>query len=181
MKTILSSKTFWVGCVLLCIGAGAYWFNLSTSNHVSYSEVSFVADFTDKQRLAGAVDNIFIGTVVAQSGTHMPSSIPETLFTVTVEQNLKGDLTGTVTVNQQGGYWPENDDPATNLHLVEGDALLIPGKTYLFATRADDKGQWHTLVPNYGDLVIENEKQKAELITEFEEAVAHQILFNPSE
>jgi hypothetical protein len=68
-----------------------------------------------------------------------------------VIDNIKGNLHGNVTVDQQGGY----KDGV--LYVVDGDTLssstpaldymLHPGWTYLFATRYNKDQKWYTLNP----------------------------------
>lgn len=110
-----------------------------------------IADFSNDRALVGSAHNIFIGTVAGQSKEKIESGRLETQFDVVVVDNIKGDLSGTVKVNQSGGY--------VNgvLHITVGDTpfeqakkegeLLQPGTTYLFVTRYSPKYNWHTMNP----------------------------------
>jgi hypothetical protein len=139
---------------------------------VRSAEVSFVTDFRDARKLAGFVDNIFVGKVVTQTGTQVGSSLlPETTFQVEILRSVKGSLSGTVLVTQQGGFNPEE----RAIILVEEDALLEPGKTYLLATKAD--GKLHVTVPKYGKLAITSASEEAALVRQYEQATREQILF----
>lgn len=140
------------------------------------AHVSHVADFSDTRRLTGFADNVFIGRVLEQTGTHSPDGVlPETLFKVDVIRSLKGSLSGTVAVNQQGGFSAEENA----LILIEEDGLLETGKVYMFATKTGGDGAWQTLVPEFGDLHIGNSAQQADLVQKFEKAVKEQIKYQP--
>jgi hypothetical protein len=78
-----------------------------------------------------------------------------------------------VAVNQQGGL------DGDVLVLFEGDSLLKRGQTYLFATRVFRERGWHTLVPQYGDLLITDDRQQQVLIDQFTKAYKEQILYIP--
>ncbi|WP_027084534.1 hypothetical protein [Cohnella panacarvi] len=130
---------------------------------------TYVANFKDKKMLVGASNNVFTGKVVQQIGTKKLGAIPETQFTVQVLENIKGVLPTIVTVNQQGGIHKNS------LILLDGDPLLIPGETYLFATRYLAEENWHTVVPNYGDIRM-NGNTVLELLTEFRNAYANEVV-----
>ena len=59
--------------------------------------------------------------------------MPQTQFSVEPLENIKGDLTEPITVNQQGGTLKQ--DGKSKKVLIEGDPLLKPGKEYMFVTR----------------------------------------------
>ncbi len=135
--------------------------------------VSFVTDVEDPRRLVGVVDNVFVGRVDGVEDVHMPSGVPETLYRVTVTDNIKGHLEGGVTVNQLGGMAPGARAPT----LVEDDDLLVVGGEYLFATRVGGDGAWHTLVPRYGDVRITDDAARARLVEAFRRAATEAIPF----
>lgn len=135
-------------------------------------EISYVTDFRDDRRLAGFADDVFVGTVVAQSGAAPSGRIPQTQFSVRVGQALKGDLSGTVVVNQQGGAVADE----RKFVSMEGDPMLVPGATYLFATRRS-ASFGNTLVPVFGDLRVTGAAEQAALVARFTTAVAQQIPF----
>jgi hypothetical protein len=128
-------------------------------------------DTSDPRKLVGFSNNVFIGKVVKQVGTKSLDGFPETQFEVEVLDNIKGDISGTKKVNQQGGYhW-------NKIVLFEGDKLLEEGQTYLFATRYLERENWHTLVPVDGDIPISNEEEKSELIEKYTKAYEEEIPF----
>ncbi len=111
----------------------------------------YVADFNDDRVLMGASHNVFVGKVVKEVGARDAEVGPETQFEVEIILNVKGNLQGTVVVNQLGGY--RNGILYTVVN--EGDVvvsgtdgknnLLQPGATYLFATRYNGDRNWYTL------------------------------------
>ena len=117
--------------------------------NMAHTDVQYAADFSDDKVLIGASHNVFIGKVIRQVGTKERGIGPETQFQVTVIDNIKGDLHGTVTVDQQGGYkggtlYVVGDDTESPVKGGNG-YLLQPGSTYLFATRYNPTENWYTL------------------------------------
>lgn len=110
---------------------------------------SVLFDFSDDRVLMGASQNVFVGKVIKQVGTKARSTVPETQFSVGVIFNIKGNLQGTVMVNQEGGY--KNSvlyimDEGEVSKLTGGNGyLLLPGSTYLFTTRYSKIQNWYTL------------------------------------
>ncbi|MGA8311275.1 MAG: hypothetical protein WB755_14670 [Terriglobales bacterium] len=100
--------------------------------------VTYIENFADDRELLGASHNIFVGRVIRQTGTKARGYIgPETQFEVEVVYNIKGNLQGKVTVNQEGGY--------INGILYTGEdsaGLLEPGTTYLLSTRYSPRYDW---------------------------------------
>jgi hypothetical protein len=116
---------------------------------------SYVSDFSDDSALVGFAQNVFIGEIVSEKGNKKLSEYPETQFNVKVIENIKGNLSGTVIVNQEGGYLDKT------LYVVENDTMLKQGKKYLFATRYNKAENFHTVIPVNGKVNIDsNEKIK---------------------
>lgn len=122
--------------------------------------LSYVADFSDNRVLVGASHNVFVAKVLEQSGTKDTGIGPETQFEVQVVFNIKGNLSGKVTVDQEGGYkngvlYLVYEGDAVFPSTQQGDALLKPGSTYLFTSRYDEKENWYTLIshPNGRKLI----------------------------
>jgi hypothetical protein len=114
------------------------------------SQPSYAANFADDRVLMGASHDVFVGKVIAQTGTKKRGASPETQFSVEVISNIKGNLRGTVTVDQFGGY--ENgalytvDGGPIGLTRDKNDTYLLqPGSTYLLAARYNDTENWYTL------------------------------------
>ena len=112
------------------------------------SEARLFDGLDDDRVLVGASHIVFVGKVIKKSGQTPGEAGPLTQFEVQVVQNIKGNLTDTVTMNQEGGY--ENGI----LSLVENQPLLIPGTTYLLSARTDGKGNYLVLPFARGRLVV---------------------------
>jgi hypothetical protein len=155
----------------------------------------YPVDYADDRVLVGASHNVFVGRVIAQSGQRDRGLGPETQFAVKIITNVKGELQGTVTVNQEGGF--KNGV----LYSVGGsdvlgpngtDAtyyLLQPGKTYLLATRYNPTYGWYTLnpFPTARKLISQDASLSAAALTvvggndqrvkQLEAAYSHEITF----
>ncbi|MCZ7383191.1 MAG: hypothetical protein O8C63_00375 [Candidatus Methanoperedens sp.] len=158
-------------------------------SEISYSSASFVFNVTDDRELVGFADNVFIGKVIAQTGNKantpppeagdVPGFSPQTQFSVEVVENIKGNLSGIITVSQEGGYKEKNG--VNRLVLMDGDNLLEPGNTYLFATSFNDIDGWHAIIiPNYGNLPIKDQKDHKNKVERFKKAFSQEIPFKPS-
>jgi hypothetical protein len=140
---------------------------------IIHSQGSFVVDVTNDRELVGISHNVFVGKVIAQVGTETVRPIPHTQFSVEVLENIKGKLSGEVVVNQLGGY--ETVQGKDYLVLPEGDdKLLIPGETYLFATRTGNKDM-HTCIAGYGNILLDNASGLQAQKERFETAYAEEI------
>lgn len=84
---------------------------LPTIMHAQYP-----ADFRDDRILMGASHNVFVGKVISQVGNIPERILPDTQFSVDVIFNVKGNLRGRVTVDQNGGY------KDGHLYLIENSA-----------------------------------------------------------
>ncbi|MFZ3167918.1 MAG: hypothetical protein WA130_09915 [Candidatus Methanoperedens sp.] len=168
-----------IGTGLLFMQTNGY-----NSGEISYSNGDAAINVTDDRELVGFADNVFIGKVIAQTGNKAntpppeagdtPGFSPQTQFSVEFLGNIKGKLNGIITVSQYGGY--EEKEGVNRLVNIEGDKLLEPGKTYLFATRFNEIDGWHTIfVPNYGDLPITDQTDYKNKIERFKKAFAQEI------
>lgn len=127
----------------------------SQSEETINAEPDFAFDVNNLRAVAGQAQAIFIGTVVAKQGTKSLGALPESQFTVQVVRSLKGDRSGTLTVNQQGGQTKDG-----KIALLAGDPLLEPGKTYLLATRYLASENWYTVIPHAGHKEIPDSVNK---------------------
>ena len=154
----------------------------STKADAPHMEATWVTDFSDDAKLAGFADNVFVGKVVAKKGQKPygekgqkafgKSRIPETQYSVEVEKSFKGDAEGTTTVNQQGGFQKGAAEPL----LFDGDRMLKPGQTYLFATKENPELGLQTLVPRHGNQPTKSAGSEKSSVTErWTDAVRDQI------
>lgn len=174
--TLKKTNSLWfiIAAALLLLGM-ANWYIIQSyleEKQPQTVHVNMATDISDKQKLAGIAENVFVGKVIAQTGTKSLSEVPETQFKVKVIENIKGNLAGSITVNQQGGY---NDKQ--ELVLVEGDRILQANQTYLFATRHLDSENWHTVVPVYGDVLLSSPEKHQKALNEMKYAVKNEKKF----
>jgi hypothetical protein len=128
---------------------------------------SIIADpagITDKE-LVKSADNIFVGRVIGKvdggSPTENTSPLPETSFSVVVERNVRGTLSGTVTVRQAGGCDPRYG----RVVIVNDDPLLRAGERVVFSTSEDPSGGTHSIVGhNYGDMRVDTRRQEESIV-----------------
>lgn len=134
-------------------------------------ETNTVIDIYNPREVVGFSDNVFLGKVIKQVGTKSLNGYPETQFEVEVLDNIKGELKGTIKVNQQGGYDGEY------LILMEDDKLLVEGQTYLFATRYLKEENWYTVIPVGGDIPFKSDEEKQKIVEKYEQAYKEEIPF----
>lgn len=149
---IFNRKFLWLSLVLtLIFGSLVVLQDLYHSeNSVSVMVNEYVADFSNDQALIGAAHNVFIAKVLRIKGSENRGFGPETQVEVEVVDNIKGNLRGVVTVNQEGGYekgvlYVVADD-ASGISKKPQEYLLQPGSTYLLATRYSAQNNWYTLI-----------------------------------
>lgn len=115
---------------------------------------SYPTDLSDKRKLAGYADSIFVGTIKATNpAPEEKYGTPWTIADVEVVLSLKGANSGVIKVRQQGGI----REPSGTVVLVGDDELLLKDVTYIFAT-VGKAGSQETLIPVYGDIPITNEE-----------------------
>jgi hypothetical protein len=142
-------------------------------------------DVSDKRQLVGYVDNVFVGRVLRKIDNVPPSEnvppLPTTLFAVEVEENIKGSLSGTVTVVQGGGCNPARDQ----IVLINNDPPLKPGEEAVFSTSEDSPNGPHSMVGDrFSHVTVETERQETQAVARFQAAKRNQIpfdLLNPRE
>lgn len=139
------------------------------------------ADYTpqvhDRRSFVGDADNVFVGKVQESEGQHVERKDLYSLFKVHVVTNIKGQLSGEVTVSQIGGTWNGNKC------LQNNDEILSPGKTYLFTTIYSKNIDKHFVsASNYGDVELSPDDvatlqsgTEPSIVQDFRDAVANQI------
>jgi len=160
-----------ISLILAIISCSFYAYKLINPTIVLI-QGSSVINASDDRELSGFANNIFVGKVVTRISSKKLLPIPETQFKVQVLDNIKGELKGNVTVRQLGGQ------DGTKLYLHHGDALLEPGKTYLFATRFLESEKWHSVVPVYGDVEIKNNVELSNITERFKKAHKNEIPYD---
>ena len=141
----------------------------------------YVIDPRDDRAMAAYATDIFIGRVLSRTGdagapTSAPGQeVPQSQFAVEVLHAVKGAAEGVVTVNQVGGL----DAQARRTMLLEGDALLRPGRSELFLVVYVPEMEWYQIVAaGHGHLPADVVAEREALIDRFTQAV---ILSEPIE
>ena len=151
----------------------------SQSGTVIFSH-EYVTDVSDRRRLVGLVDNVFVGRVIAQ-GSPLSRTGSDwdvwTPFTVEVKTTIKGAEMQMVAVLQEGGF---SEDGSMWTSTADEEMLEV-GRSYMFATQFSVDDGWHTLVPSYGAVLISSEESEGDLIESFENALRNQIPYDPLE
>jgi hypothetical protein len=161
---------------------------------VGIAQASYNFNVADERLLVGSADNVFVGRVVevkdnlSTSGPSEDPPLAQSQFAVEVLENIKGQLVGTVTINQGGGYveyHADRDYPEDGVHkgervrqliLIDKDPLLEPGQQYMFVTAYDQKAGWHELAASVaGDIKIKDNAQRKALVERFKEAKRDQV------
>ena len=108
-------------------------------------------DLSNDRKLAGISHDIFFGRVTESLGQTIVDESPETHFRVEVLEVLKGSLSGTIKVSQQGGTFEDG-----TLFRMEGDLTLLEhSKNYLLATLRSPKENSHMVTSGgYGKYEI---------------------------
>jgi len=152
----LKNKLFFIGALIIfgvmaLVIFGRHNIALSPQSVIKKIDLLYAANFADDKILVGASHDVFVGKVISQSGTKQRGVGPETQFSVQVISDIKGTLSGTVIVDQQGGYengvlYVLGDDDIPGISSQDGpNYLLQPGATYLLATRYNPTENWYTL------------------------------------
>lgn len=162
---------------------------------ISSIHLQYTADFSDDRILVGGAHNVFVGKVIKQVGNEEYSGTPSTQFDVEVIKNIKGDLNGTVVVDQLGGYkdgvlYLVNNDIVAPNDIKGGTPLLTTSSTYLFTTRYNERKNQYTLIthPNGMKLIsadsglekvqLEELILRDEKVIALEEAYKHEVLLD---
>ncbi len=117
-------------------------------------DAQYAYDFDDNRIMVGSAHYIFVGKVLSQVGDEtLDGIIAATQFKVDVIVNIKGNISGSVIVNQLGVVVKNG-----RLTSYNGDKPLQVGATYLFAARYD-KNWYHISVPPYDRKLISAEPE----------------------
>ena len=169
---------------------------------VTFAHAAYPFDVKDERKIVGVAENVFVGEVLEQVGSEgivtrgrltngdpIETEQPRTQFSVRVKENVKGSLEGTVKVSQHGGHMeyaaadadhPEDGikkgDRVRSLLLYDEVPLLEPGREYVFSTGYMPEEGFHEMVASgYGNVKIEDEKDRKEKVAKFKKAKDEQI------
>jgi hypothetical protein len=169
---------------------------LSDFSAVVEMDTGYITNFADDKILMGASHNVFVGEVINQLGVKNLGIGPETQFAVKIISNIKGNLQGVVTVDQQGGnvsgtLYVVSEDEISGMGSTPNKYLLQPGSVYLLATRYNSTQNWYTLnsFPTASKMIIvsssltdaqlANIAQNDSRVEQLQAAYPHEILFGP--
>ena len=176
----------------LAAGILAWWFipPLLYCGPPVIAHATWVIDASNDRELAGFADDIFFGRVAEKVGQTTLGSYPQTDYRVEVLEVLKGSLSGTVAVSQQGGVMPDG----ACFRMAGDPQLMEAGKSYLLATTripAENGGGNLALSAggSYGKIELPaaagesgggilSTAHAGELRTRFADAIANQIPFD---
>ena len=135
INNIKNRRALWIGLIgvsilLLALGVGQY--ARGGPLPLATGAPLWVTDIRDDRKLSGLADNIWFGQVMGKTG-QVEDSAPATHYSVVVFESLKGELSGMITVSQEGADMSNGQQ----FRLQGAPDLPEPGKSYLFITRAD--------------------------------------------
>jgi hypothetical protein len=129
-------------------------------------QLDYIVDVADMRQAAGFASNIFVGVVEQDLGTRSDSA---TDFVVSAVHNLKGSYSGSIRIRQDG----------TRDCLANGEAILEPGKSYVFAVNDWPEGGANPLIVAYaitpGQLRAAETSDYQGPVADMADAVTHQI------
>jgi hypothetical protein len=168
------------------------------SSVVVRSSPIYAIPLTDDRVLIGASHNVVVGRVLSQIGTRKQGigggrTFPISQFSVQVLLNIKGKLSGTVTLEQGGGYQDgalmvTEDGDTFGPSTGPGEGYLMqPGSTYLLSTRYESDGVYYLWdFPTASKLISEDSSlsdsqlqslaQNDSRVQELQAAYPHEIL-----
>ena len=158
-----------VALTLVLLGVVAYRQGMAHIGSEPY-EALYGFDVNDKSQLVTYTSDIFTGRVRGVQATiQLPTSDPEstipiTLYDVQVQEVIKGDADGVVTVRQDGGF-----EPVEQVNrFEENDVPLVADRDYLFVTVKTPNEGWYSIyVPGLANIPIDNKLERAALIAEY--------------
>lgn len=196
-KTIAAKWLLLSGILLSISSAGFLWYldyaqpNLGlqsawgTSYPGALMQIILMADVTQDPILLGASHNIFIGKILAQTGTTESPAGIRTQYAAEVISNIKGNLNGVITVEQEGGF-----KDGILQTIEDAFPLLEPGSVYVLATRYNAPVNAYTILANEHagklltkDFSLDNAQLKAlsdkdPRVQALEAAYAHEVLLD---
>lgn len=145
----MKGKIIGGGVLLLgVLGIGLHANVLRVPGIVNQVGTVAIANFSDDAELVGAAHNVFVGKVIKKQDSFVEGRLAFTPYEVVVLSNIKGDLEGTVTVLQNGGY---KDGFLQILHDSESPDGRLPfpevNQLYLFSSRHNVEADVHYLLP----------------------------------
>jgi len=114
---------------------------ISDKTPIDPFQVTFVYDITKLEKVIGFSDYVFVGKVTGYLGTinDTPSGIPETLYSVSVLENIKGNLITNKNIEllKDGGL----SENRKRKSMLVGDTMPKIGDYYIFLVFASKDGE----------------------------------------
>lgn len=131
--------------LLILVVIAGYLHQSNQQIETVYAHADFSYDVSNPLEDVGFSDYVFIGKVNKVIETTYlgateddPNGIPNTSYSITVIENLKGKLKKNV--NVQFTKWGGVSYDGTRISLLEGDQLLEDGKYYILLASAQEDG-----------------------------------------
>lgn len=161
-----------------CQSVRQFYGDIRGTNPACTRITEYTSQVHNKRSFVGLADNVFVGKVEAPDGQHVEGRDLYSLFKVLVISNLKGQLTGQITVSQLGGNFNGREC------LQNDDEILSTGESYLFTTVYSKNIDKHFIAAsNYGDIELTDADiatlergAPPPIVLEFKDAIANQIL-----
>lgn len=176
IRSRLKTSILLVAAILL---AGALAFFAYKPDRVITVNAEFAFDITDKELLVGSAGHVVIAKVLEKVKETTDGIGPVTIYTVKIEDELKGSLeTDTISVAQRIGY----DNLKKGVVKFEDDDYLTEGNSYILTLSYDIVFEKYRIVaPKYGNVLVKDKGNKAydaELVAEFKDAVQNQRAYD---
>jgi len=188
----LLSRRGWALVVALLVGAYIVWISIPATRQV---EGSWVTDFSDRRKLVGYADAVFVGRVIERTEEVADLRWPSTRFRVEVLEVIKStrrldpskldsepsrqiSLPSSVIVDQYGGYTRDLSGKLVKV-VFDGQELLEPGRTYVLATSYDADRSWYHVLP-MGAVPADDAAARDQAVDSFRRAAAEQIPYEAS-
>lgn len=112
----------------------------------------YITDFSDDKKLMWASHNVFVWKVLNHIWNESNGVLPSNQYNVLVLNNIKGSLTGSVVVEEEGWYKDgtsyvfEDDIVIADSSGKKQYSPLNNGDVYLFATRYNPANDRYTII-----------------------------------
>jgi len=113
---------------------------ITPNGNLAYNHVTLVIDETNLYEYIGAVDYVFVGTVMECVENITDDDFPDTIYSLSVNENLKGNLVETIEVKKHGGYTKNGTLILYETDLIQDSGLPEVGKQYIFLAYGQPDG-----------------------------------------
>ncbi|MFA6866968.1 MAG: hypothetical protein WCR54_05575 [Clostridia bacterium] len=167
MKKLKIMRKIFFYAVIICVLIGSFGCNKNLSTEKQYElltsnklsdipiEISWINDVYDLKTCVGFADYVFVAKVTGYKRTifDTPSEIPQTVYSIEVIENIKGNLVlkKDIEILKMGGL----DEKFRHIYNISDDSHPQVDKYYIFCTSASESGELRAQGPN-SNLEIEN-------------------------